>query len=120
MTKKRYVLIYSLIAYADCDHFQLYNMGQFIELRASELEQGAAILRSQLKHKSRIWMGSIVNRNIGGDVSDLVHDVCRLEITERSRDNTWAPSGDHDAQRRSQNTMGYQVRDRGPDHNHST
>ena len=81
MMKKRYVLVYSLIAYANCDHFQLYNMGQFIELQASELEQGAAILRSQLKHKSRIWMGGIVNCNIGGDVSDLVHDVCRLEIT---------------------------------------
>ena len=86
-------------------------MGQFIELQASKLEQGAAILRSQLKHKSWIWMRSIVNRNIGGDVSDLVHDVCRLEITGQLQDNTWAPSGDHNAQHRSRNTMGYQVHD---------
>ena len=89
MMKKRYVLIYSLIAYANCDHFQLYNMGQFIELWASKLEQGAAILRSQLKHKSQIWMCSIVNCNIGGDVNDLIHDVCRLEIMGQYMGSKW-------------------------------
>lgn len=119
MMKKRYILINSLIAYANCDHFQLYNMGQFIELQASELEQGAAILCSQLEHKSQIWMHNIVNCNIGGDVSDLVHDVCCLKITGQSQDNTWALSSDHDAQCQLQNTMGYQVCDQGPDPNHS-
>lgn len=95
-------------------------MAEIIERRAIELEEGAAILRSQLPHKNRIWMRSMDNRNIGGDVNDLVHDVRHLELTGGTRDRTWAPSGDHDTQRRSGNTMSCQARGRGPDLHHST
>lgn len=87
-------------------------MSQMLEARANELTEGARIIRSQMVYKNQIWMRSILSRNIGGDVSDLVCDIRRLEVTGRHRDNTWAPAGNREAQRRSKNIMGYQVRDR--------
>jgi hypothetical protein len=91
---------------------KLFRMVQMLSVRAEELAEGAHIIKAQLTHKNPIWMRSILSQNIGGDVSDLVHDIRRLELTGRQRENTWAPAGDHDAQCRSRNTMGYQARER--------
>ena len=87
-------------------------MVQMLSIQAEELDDGARIIKTQLTHKNPIWIQSILSRNIGGNVSDLVHDVCRLELTGRQHENTWAPAGDHDAQRCSRNTTGYQVKER--------
>ena len=121
MKKKRYVLVYLIIPYANFDHhFQIFNMSQIIELQASELKEGATILCSQLMHKCQIWMCSTVNCNVGGNVSDLVCDVCHLENMGQLRENTWALSRDHNAQHQSCNTMGYQVCNQGTEHSHGT
>lgn len=85
-------------------------MVRMLQTRADELVEGARIIKSQLRHENRIWMNSMLSRNIGGDVSDLVRDVRFLEVSGRQRDNTWPQPGDREAQRRSRNTMGYQVR----------
>ncbi|KAJ7466979.1 hypothetical protein FB451DRAFT_1178236 [Mycena latifolia] len=76
---------------------------------SDELEQAAAILRSQVPHRNKLWMSSIVKRNIGGDVGQMVADIHRFESSSRVRDTTWAPKGDKEARRRMQNTMGYQI-----------
>jgi hypothetical protein len=78
--------------------------------RANELEQAAEIIRSQLPFRNPIWISSMVNRNIGGDVSFLVMDVKHVETSGRIRENTWVQPGDREGVRRSRNTMGYQVR----------
>jgi hypothetical protein len=67
-----------------------------LSIQAEELDDGARIIKTQLTHKNPIWMRSILSQNIGGDISDLVHDVCRLELTGRQHKNTWAPAGDHE------------------------
>lgn len=89
-------------------------MKAMLEVRANELAEAANIIRSQLPYRNGIWMRSLTSRTVGGDVSELVHDVRWLENTGRRRDNTWAAPGDHTAQRRSRNTMGYQIRPRQP------
>jgi hypothetical protein len=81
-----------------------------LQKRAEELERGAAILRAQIPHRNKLWMSSVVKRNIGGDVSKMVADIRRFETTSRVRDTTWAKKGDKESSRRVQNTMGYQVR----------
>ena len=40
----------------------------------------------------------------------MVKDIRYVEQTGRRRDLTWAHAGDREGMRRSQNTMGYQVR----------
>ena len=52
----------------------------------------------------------MVSRNLGGDVSLMVKDIRHVEKTGRRRDRTWALDGDREGMRRSQNTMGYQLR----------
>ncbi|KAJ7173524.1 hypothetical protein C8R46DRAFT_892769 [Mycena filopes] len=83
-----------------CDH---------LAKRATELEQGAAIIRAQLAHRNKLWMSSMSKRDIGGDVALMVADVRRFESTSRVRDTTWAKKGDRESRRRVQNTMGYQI-----------
>ncbi|KAJ7788196.1 hypothetical protein B0H14DRAFT_3892573 [Mycena olivaceomarginata] len=39
---------------------------------AEDFDKAAAILRAQVPHKNKLWMSSIVNRKIGGDVVLLV------------------------------------------------
>lgn len=95
-------------------------MVRMLQTRADELVEGARIIKSQLRHENRIWMNSMLSRNIGGDVSDLVRDVRFLEVSGRQRDNTWAQPGDREAQRHSQNTMGYQVQCEGTEQGDSS
>jgi hypothetical protein len=40
----------------------------------------------------------------------MVKDIRYVEQTGRRRDRTWVHAGDREGMRRSQNTMGYQVR----------
>jgi hypothetical protein len=54
----------------------------------------------------------MVDRDVGRDVADLVQDIQHVESSGRRRDNTWAKPGDKIGQRRSRNTMGYQIRSR--------
>ncbi|KAJ7827941.1 hypothetical protein B0H14DRAFT_2594895 [Mycena olivaceomarginata] len=79
------------------------------EQRAQELEQAAAILRSQVPHGNKLWLSSIYKRDVGADVSQMVADIRRFESTSRVRDTTWPKTGDKEARRRMQNTMGYQI-----------
>lgn len=81
-----------------------------VETRAAALAEASAILRAQLPHRNAIWLRSMVSSDVGADAHQLVRDVRRYETTGLSRDNTWAKSGDRDAQRRARNTMGYQTR----------
>lgn len=74
---------------------------------ADELEKAAKILRTQAEAKNRLWMGSIIRRKIGQDVSLMVGDVRRYESSRRNRDNTWGKEGDSEANRRVANTMGF-------------
>jgi hypothetical protein len=76
---------------------------------AEDFEKAAAILRSQVPHRNKLWMSSIVKRNVGADVSELVTDIRKFESTSRTRETTWARNGDKEGRRRIQNTMGYQI-----------
>lgn len=58
-------------------------------------------------------MKSVVDRDVGRDVDQLVRDVRRFEETGRIRGNTWATAkSSKEEVRRVKNTMGYQVRRR--------
>jgi len=85
---------------------------RMLSVRATELLEASELIENQLVHWNRIWVSSMVDRNIGGDVSLLLKDVRHVEVTGRNREPTWARPGDRDAARRSRNTMGYQVRER--------
>jgi hypothetical protein len=89
---------------------QLARKIEALNIRADQLVLAADIIRSQLPHRNRIWISSMVDRDIGHDVANVVLDVQHVERTGRRRDNTWATPGNKVAQRRSRNTMGYQVR----------
>ena len=89
---------------------KLQALTNALSLCADELAQAVKIIRSQLPHRNQIWMKSVVSQNLGGDISLLVKDIRYVEETGRRRDRTWARAGDHEGMRRSQNTMGYQVR----------
>lgn len=78
---------------------------------ARELREAADIIKAQLPHHNRVWINSMVDRNIGGDVSQLVKYIRHMESTGRCRRNTWPRTGDREAIRCSRNTMGYQLRD---------
>ncbi|KAJ6466767.1 hypothetical protein C8R45DRAFT_1171983 [Mycena sanguinolenta] len=77
--------------------------------RAADLEKAAAIIRAQVPHRNKLWMSSVVKRDIGGNVSQFVADINRFERTSRAWDSTWAKAGDNEGQCRMQNTMGCQV-----------
>jgi hypothetical protein len=66
-------------------------------MQEDELVEAAEIIRSQLPHKNRIWINSMVSQDIGADVSRLVKDVHYVEKTGRRRPCTWARTGDHKA-----------------------
>ncbi|KAJ7212430.1 hypothetical protein C8J57DRAFT_1539109 [Mycena rebaudengoi] len=91
------------------DEEQLDAHSEYILKRADELEEAAAILRSQVPHRNKLWMSNVVKRNIGGDAGKMVADIRRFESTARARDTTWAKKGDRESIRRMQNTMGYQA-----------
>lgn len=74
------------------------------------MEHAAAIFRAQVLHRDKLWMRSMVERKIGGNVGQVVADIHRFEATSRVRDTTWPKKGDKEGHRRSRNTMGYQVR----------
>jgi hypothetical protein len=67
------------------------------------------MFRAQIPHRNKLWMSSMVTRNIGKDVSQMVADIRRFEGTSHVRDTTWAKPGDKEGRRRMQNTMGYQI-----------
>jgi hypothetical protein len=89
---------------------QLARKIEALNNRADQLVLAADIIRSQIPHRNRIWIASMVDRDIGRDVANVVLDVQHVERTGHRRDNTWAKPGDKVTQRRSRNTMGYQVR----------
>ncbi|KAJ6506038.1 hypothetical protein DFH09DRAFT_1101549 [Mycena vulgaris] len=61
------------------------------------LDAHAEHLQKWADDRNRLWMSSIVGRNIGKD------------DTGRVRDITWAQNEDRKGRRRIQNTMGYQI-----------
>lgn len=75
--------------------------------RAVDMRRAADIFESQARHRNRIWMKSMVDRDIGRDVHDLVKDVDRFENTGRTRDKTWADPKKAKEVRQMRNTMGY-------------
>ncbi|KAJ6592145.1 hypothetical protein DFH09DRAFT_1136732, partial [Mycena vulgaris] len=75
--------------------------------RADELEQAAAILCAQIPHTNNLWMASIVKRNVGQDVGQMVGDIRKFEGTARVRNTTWGK--DKKGRRSMQNTMEYQI-----------
>ena len=60
--------------------------------RVQELRECADKMEQQLRFDSRVWIKGAVQRNVGGDVSTLLHDIRVLESSSRVR-----------------NTLGYQV-----------
>ena len=79
--------------------------------KAKAFEEAAQILRSQIPHRNRIWMKSVIDRKLGNDVTDFVADIHRFESTGRKRDTTWGEGGTKVEKRRVHNTMGYQTRE---------
>ncbi|KAJ7938747.1 hypothetical protein B0H13DRAFT_1851335 [Mycena leptocephala] len=61
------------------------NVREFIQQRINELREGANILEGQLRNPeaSKIWLKSMKNRNIGGDVSKMVSDIQHFTQTGR-------------------------------------
>ncbi|KAJ7876914.1 hypothetical protein B0H14DRAFT_2568025 [Mycena olivaceomarginata] len=80
-----------------------------LQKRADKFEQAAAILRAQVPRRNKLWMSSVVNGDIGRDVSQMVTDIHRFERTSRVRDTTWAKNRDKEGRRQMQNTIGYQI-----------
>ncbi|KAI9454440.1 hypothetical protein F5148DRAFT_1288636 [Russula earlei] len=46
-----------------------------LSIQADELVEAAEIIQSELPHKNKIWINSIMSQDIGADVSHLVKDV---------------------------------------------
>jgi hypothetical protein len=91
---------------------QVDEYAEKIKKRAEELQRGAEMMLSQLAHRNKIWMKSVVDRNLGADISAMVEDIRHFERSTRigNADNlTWARPGDKHSSRRVRNTMGYQV-----------
>ena len=84
-------------------------MSQMLAICMKELAEGTHIFKAQLPHLNPIIICSMFDRNIGGNVSDFVHDIQHLEQTGQVHENTWVPAGDHYTQCYSRNTMGYQM-----------
>ncbi|KAJ7441024.1 hypothetical protein B0H11DRAFT_1933173 [Mycena galericulata] len=82
---------------------------EFMKKRISELRKAADIMEGQLANaqESKIWLKSMKNKNIGGDVSKMVADVHHLTETGTIRRTTWAKAGNKNSARYTQNTMGY-------------
>ena len=87
---------------------QMEKKARQLQRRAEELREAADLIDMQLPFRNKIWINSLVNHNLGGDVSQFLADVRHVEKTGRKRDPTWARKGDREGQRRSRNTMGYQ------------
>ncbi|KAI0054906.1 hypothetical protein BV25DRAFT_1816378 [Artomyces pyxidatus] len=85
---------------------------RFLRKRADDLEAAARLIRDQLPYRNPIWLRSLAHRKVGEDVAHLVRDIRHVETTGRTRDTTWPRAGDAESQRRSRNTMGYQIRAR--------
>ena len=68
---------------------------------ADRIEEGVKILREQAANPNTIWLGSMIRREMGKDVRDMVEDVRRVEGTARKRDNTWAKTGNKIERRRA-------------------
>ncbi|KAJ7934756.1 hypothetical protein B0H13DRAFT_2305533 [Mycena leptocephala] len=85
------------------------SVREFIRQRINELREGANILEGQLKNSeaSKIWLKSMKNHNIGGDVSKMVSDIRHFTQTGRVRPTTWAQEGNKKSVRYTQNTMGF-------------
>lgn len=81
-----------------------------LAIRANELEDAVRIIQSQPPYKNRIWVSSMVDRNVGGDVSlPVVSDVVYFEVRhvkQHGREKVIAAARDG-SRRRSRNTMGY-------------
>ena len=97
-------------SYSPSPNLKLQTKINALYMRADELVEAAEIIRSQLPHQNRIWINSMASQDIGADVSRLVQDVQYIEKTGTRRPRTWPRAGDHEAARRSRNTMGYQIR----------
>ncbi|KAF8209912.1 hypothetical protein K438DRAFT_1960133 [Mycena galopus ATCC 62051] len=89
---------------------EIDDHAEYLLKRAAEFEQAAAILRAQVPQRNKLWMSSVVKRDIGADVGHMLDDIRRFESTSQTRDTTWAKGKDKVSRRRVQNTMGYQIR----------
>ncbi|KAJ7679837.1 hypothetical protein B0H17DRAFT_1138976 [Mycena rosella] len=109
MEETHHAIFLSSEAQDSDDEEEVEGYAQDLLRRADAFQKVAEILRAQVPHGNRLWMSSIVKRDIGQDVSLMVADINRHELTAQTRDTTWPKKGDKEGQRRSQNTMGYQV-----------
>ncbi len=90
-----------------CSHGQIDECVEYLENLASDFEQAAAIIRSQLPRRNRIWIKGLHRRKFGHDISDFVWDIRHLQATGQTRGTTWGRGGGKGQRRRAQNTMGY-------------
>ena len=90
-------------------YLQLDKLVHDLQDRANNFRKAADLIEAQLKYRNRIWMKSVRDRDLGGDVHHFVTDIRQVEETGRTRDNTWGKTGDRTANRRMRNTMGYQT-----------
>jgi hypothetical protein len=75
---------------------QLQTQIKALSIRANELVEAAEIIRSQLSHRNRIWINSMVSRDIGSDVSLLVFEKTRRRDLVRAGDRGYAMFAKHD------------------------
>jgi hypothetical protein len=90
-------------------YLQLDKLVRNLQDRTNDFRKAADLIEAQLKYRNQIWMRSVRDGDLGGDVHHFVTDIRRAEETGRTRDNTWGKTGDRTANRRMRNTMGYQT-----------
>ena len=75
--------------------------------RVQELRECADKMEQQLRFESRDWIKGVVQRNVGGDVSTLLHDIRALESNWSGMHGT--TRGQPKSSSRVRNSLGYQV-----------
>ncbi|KAG6886353.1 hypothetical protein C0995_008378 [Termitomyces sp. Mi166 len=101
----------SPIQYGSGDEQELDEFMEQIKEKADAFEEAAAILRTQLQYKNRIWMKTLSDRKFGRDVMHFVDDIQLYEKTDRKRETTWAEGKSKSEKRRAKFTMGYMRRE---------
>ncbi|KAJ6549732.1 hypothetical protein B0H19DRAFT_1073653 [Mycena capillaripes] len=71
------------------------SVREFLERHFIELPKAADLIEEKLATPgpSKLWLKSMKNKNIGGDVSKMVHDIQHFKITGKISRNTWTEGG---------------------------
>jgi len=81
--RTRYVITPISFKFSVVVYSQITRKMEALNTRADhwQLVLAADIIRSQISHRNRIWIASMVDRDIGRDVANVVLDVQHVERT---------------------------------------